>query len=376
MVNYYQLLGVTKSASQSEIKKAYHKLALKNHPDKGGDPDTFKKISLAFQVLGDEQKRTAYDNGQLDDNGNVKGFGGAGTDPFDLFRSFFGGAPFDMGMGGTPRGFRQEPKKVTLRVSLEDAYKGKEANLKLTRKGCCPSCKGSGGTKPPETCTSCGGAGKVRRVLQLAPGMMQQSIGMCSDCAGQGTRIHPAHKCTTCEGAKTIEETTTISMQIDKGVRDGEQVFLKNHGDYNVLTRNHDDLVLVIQIKDHPRLKRNKDDLVLEQVIQLQDALTGAKIQYSHLDGVTYTVDAKHRVIEPNSMYKVSNLGMPIGNKANGYGNLYIIFQVAFPRQVYDNTSLIEDLFGKIASYEDNKVVQMFPTSHHVENNGQGCKQQ
>ena len=308
----------------------------------------------------------------------MKGFGDVGMDPFDMFRSFFGNSPFEM--GGSARNFhhQHEPKKVTLRISLEDAFKGKEAHLKLTRRGCCQLCNGIGGTKPPETCTACGGAGKVRRVMQLAPGMMQQSIGTCQDCRGQGTRVNSAHVCTMCDGAKTIEETTTISLQISKGVRNGEQVVLKNHGDYNVFTHTHDNLILVLQIKDHPRLKRNKDDLVLEHVVQLQDALTGAQIQYSHLDGVTYTLNAGNTIIEPNSIFKVSNLGMPRANKAPGFGDLYVVCQVAFPRNVFKNKSIIEDMFGKITSYKNERTLQMSPTSHFAEKNENtsGCRQQ
>ena len=363
---YYDTLGVSPNASASDIKKAYHKLALKHHPDKGGSQETFKKISEAFTILSDPEKRQAYDNGMLDENGNnANPFGGGGFDPFEIFRSAFGGSdPFGNFEGHFSRR-KAQPKSVTLRVTLDDLYKGKDTQLKLTRNSCCVKCNGMGGSRPPIACIQCRGQGKVRRVMQIAPGMMQQSIGPCPDCNGIGMRIDPKHVCVVCNGNKTIEETTKFSVDIKAGTKDGEQILLKGYGDYNTNTHEHDDLILVLQQRKHERLTRHNNDLVLHQVIPLYDAITGGKISYHHLDGKMYTLQCNN-VISHDSIFKVRSLGMPVHNRNKTFGDLYVKFEVSFPKLLSSPKSSIEDALGKYKSTvaENTNVKLLEPSGH------------
>lgn len=347
----YSILGINNSASQDEIKKAYRKLAIKQHPDKGGDPEKFKEISEAYSILSDPDKKRKYDAGMLDEHGNNNGgnhFGG-GIDPFDVFSRFFNqhNDPFaNMSGFNTHQKFntRSKPKEVYLRVSLEDLYQGKESTLKLTRSGCCHKCSGQGGSKPPGKCTECNGAGRVRRVIQLAPGMVQQSIAHCPNCEGTGKCVDRNYLCEMCKGNKCIEEITQFTLQIKKGTRDNDKISLKGLGDYNSYTKENDDLILVIQQKSHCRLKRKGNDLILEQVVNLRDALVGIEIEYKHLDGKVYTLKTNN-VVSPESIFKVKKLGMPIVN-SNQYGDLYVKFEILFPDKLVDKESKLDELMN------------------------------
>ena len=348
----YDTLGVSKDASQVDIKKAYRKLALKFHPDKNKENDAqekFNKINNAFSILSDQEKRSAYDNGTLDEHGNQSSFGGG--DPFDIFKNFFGNDPFQQ---RASRSHRSRPKQVSLCVNLEDLYNGKESTIKVSRQGCCPGCKGAGGKSPPIKCSSCNGGGRVRRVVQIAPGMMQQSIGACPDCEGNGSRIDPSQRCDQCKGNKTIEETNNITLQIKRGTQNKDTITLRGNGDYNFFTHQHDDLVLVIQEKKHPRLKRKGDDLVVTQVIELADSLCGAKFKYRHLDGNNYILNSRD-IVTPNSIFRVSGLGMPKQHNQGSYGYLYILFEINFPRNIAQSVDLpLYQVIGQPNEFSDD----------------------
>lgn len=358
MKKHYDILGISQNASPDEIKKAYRKLAIKEHPDKGGDPEKFKQINEAYGILSDPEKKRLYDSGQLDDHGNAhQGFPG-GFDPFDIFSNFFQNDDAFPGFGHHHHrhAHRHNTKQVSIKVSLEDLYKGKESTLKLTRKGCCSKCNGMGGTKPPTKCVECGGAGKVRRVIQLGPGMVQQSIGHCQRCNGSGHSIDSRYVCEVCRGQKTIEETTQFTIEIKKGTRENEKIVLKGYGDYNVNNHEYDDLILVVQQKEHNRLQRKDNNLIMKHVITLYDAICGAKINYTHLDGNTYTFISRD-VITPESLFKIRGLGMPNSHKNSTYGDLFIKFEILFPNTMVScpDSSLKVCLNGKSEQSKGNE---------------------
>ena len=328
MKKHYEILGISENASTDEIKKAYRKIAMKEHPDKGGDPEKFKQVNEAYSILSDPEKKRMYDLGHLDENGNAnQGFHG-GFDPFDIFSNFFKNDEF----GHRNNFHRQNTKQVSIKISIEDLYKGKESTLKLTRQGLCSGCNGVGGSKPPVTCTECGGVGKVRRVMRMGPGMIQQSIAPCQRCNGCGFSIDPQHVCQLCNGQKTIEETVQFTIEIKKGTRENEQIILKGYGDYNVHMNEYEDLILVVQQKKHNRLQRKDNNLIMKHVIKLYDAICGAKVNYTHLDGVTYTLTTSD-VITPESLFKIKGLGMPNSHKNSTFGDLYIKFEILFPNK-------------------------------------------
>ena len=198
---YYDLLGVDKSASGSEIKKAFRKLALKHHPDRGGDADHFKKLTEANDVLTDDEKRQLYDKyGKkgVEQGGGGGGGGGRG----DIFDMFGGGGR--RGGGGPKKG---KDMVHALQVSLEDCYNSKVRKLAITRDALCEACDGRGGAEGCEkTCSGCDGHGVVMKVRQLGPGMIQQIQAHCDECAGKGKMINPKLRCKTCKGKKTVKE--------------------------------------------------------------------------------------------------------------------------------------------------------------------------
>jgi DnaJ family protein A protein 2 len=188
---YYNVLGVSKSASQEELKKAYRKLAIKNHPDKGGDSEKFKEISQAYEVLSDPEKRDLYDQYGEDALKEGMGGGGASHNPFDIFESFFGGGGGQSFGGGSSRGNRRQRRGEDvvhpLKVSLEDLYNGTSKKLSLSRNVLCAKCKGKGSKSGASSqCSGCQGSGTKISIRQLGPSMIQQMQHVCSECKGSG----------------------------------------------------------------------------------------------------------------------------------------------------------------------------------------------
>ena len=281
---YYDILGVKPDATVDELKKAYRKLALKLHPDKNpdNDPEQFKQLSQAYEVLSDEKKRTVYDQyGEqgLKEGGGPGGF--HGSDPFDIFNMFFGG-------GGHPFGGRQENRGKNLihqlSVSLEELYNGAVRKLALQKSVICDKCEGIGGKKGSVTkCATCKGSGFVVRVHQIAPGMIQQMRAHCSDCEGQGEQINPKDRCKTCDGKKIKRERKIIEVHIDKGMEDGKKITFSGEGDQEP-GLEPGDIIIVLEEKDHPIFKRDKTDLHMKMQITLTEALCGFQKVVTTLD--------------------------------------------------------------------------------------------
>lgn len=338
---FYDILEVSPNANDSEIKKAYRKLAMKHHPDKGGDPEKFKEISNAFETLSNPEKRQKYDN--FGESGPETQNSGFGMDPMDIFKNFFGESPFgNMHMHQR----RPEIKQVELRISLEDLYNGKESRIKISRAACCEACNATGSTAPLQHCIACGGQGKVRRVIQIGPGMVQQTIGTCDKCNGIGSYIKPGNQCVVCNGNGTYQETHEITLDIKPGTPENEKIMLKSHGDYIKEMHCYNDILLVLKQKKHNRVKRKGDDLIIEHNISLSDALCGFSFAYVHLDGKTYKIENNRYVVKPNEVYAIKSMGMPKRNKKHTFGNLYIKFDIHFPDVICNAEEL-----GKIIGY-------------------------
>ena len=378
MKHFYSVLEVDENATQDQIKKAYRKLAMKSHPDKGGSQEVFKEINEAYSILSDPQKRSAYDAGQLDNNGNMNA---PNFDPFNVFSNFFNDNNRHF---QRPQTRQPQAKQVSLRVTLEDLYKGKETHLKISRQGCCQKCNGVGGTCPPTKCNDCDGSGKIRRVLQLGPGMMQHSIGQCPSCKGNGVCIDNQYLCDLCNGNKTIEEITQITIHINKGASHNDKIVLKKYGDYNLQTHTYNDLILVIEEKTHNRIKRNGNNLYIEHTINLRDSLTGTNVDFNHLDDNLYTFKIDE-VIVPDSLYKINSLGMI---HKHIVGDLFIKFNILFPDHIIENTDIsFNECFPQRKTHISNGILKYPIKTTHTEdtsendNNGsfhsaQQCAQQ
>lgn len=329
---YYEVLGVSKNASSDELKKAYRKSAIKNHPDKGGDPEKFKEISHAYEVLSDPEKREIYD--QYGEDALKEGMGGGGPshNPFDIFESFFGGGGFG---GGSSRGRRQrqgEDVVHSLKVSLEDLYNGTSKKLSLSRNVICAKCKGKGSKSGASgRCHGCQGSGMKVSIRQLGPGMIQQMQHVCSDCRGSGEVISEKDKCPECKGNKVTADKKVLEVHVEKGMQHGQKIVFQGQADEAPDTETGD-IVFVLQLKEHAKFKRKSDDLFVEHTISLTEALCGFQFALTHLDGRQLLIKTNPgEIITPDQYKAINDEGMPHHQRPFMRGRLYIHFNVEFP---------------------------------------------
>ena len=356
--DYYEILGMDKNASKSEIKKTYRKLALKYHPDKNPDKgaeEKFKEISEAYAVLYDDEKRKMYDtygHAGIDqrysyedifrgaDFGDI--FRGRGVDfnfGFDdIFEHFFG---HRMGFDRRSRARRGSDLRYDIEISLEDAYKGLETEINVPRTEICNVCNGSGakpGTKP-KTCPHCNGSGQMRASRRTAFGMFTQ-VSACSKCNGQGTIVEEL--CPSCRGRGAIQKTRKIEIRIPRGVDERSQLRLEGQGEHPGKGAKSGDLYVVIHVKDHPKFKRRGADIYQKINISFTDAALGKKIDVK-------TLEEKEKLKIPEGtdsgeIFRLNNKGMPRLN-SRGYGDMYVEVHVKTPKKLGRKTrKILEDL--------------------------------
>lgn len=329
---YYEILGVSKSASQDELKKAYRKAAIKNHPDKGGDPEKFKELAQAYEVLSDPEKREIYDEYGEDALKEGMGGGGSSHNPFDIFEQFFGGGAFG---GGSSRGRRQrqgEDVVHSLKVSLEDLYNGTTKKLSLSRNVLCAKCKGKGSKSGASgRCYGCQGTGVRTVTRQIGLGMIQQMQHACPECRGSGEVISDKDKCPQCKGNKVNQEKKVLEVHVEKGMQHNQKIVFQGEADEAPDTVAGD-IVFVLQQKEHPKFKRKYDDLYVEHALSLTEALCGFQFALSHLDGRQLLIKSNPgEVVKPGQFKAINDEGMPHHGRPFMRGRLYIQFNVEFP---------------------------------------------
>lgn len=296
--DYYEVLGVSKSASADEIKKAYRKAAVKYHPDKeGGDEAKFKEASEAYEVLKDPGKRQRYDQfghagvggGASGSTGGFGGFGGAGGQGVhfdfgdmgfgDIFDSFFGGGGRTRG----PRSKRGRDVETHIDISFEEAVFGVEKDLSLNIEDTCQHCKGT--TAEPgfdlKTCDNCKGAGQVVNTMRTIFGNIQQAA-TCPVC--QGTGKVPEKRCSVCRGRGTQERRQTIKLKVPAGIDDGATIRLREHGEA-IANGPKGDLYVHIRVKAHKKFTREGDLILSEEHVNMVDAALGTEIDIDTVDG-------------------------------------------------------------------------------------------
>eukprot|EP01026_Neomeris_dumetosa_P045371 TRINITY_DN3841_c0_g2_i14.p1 TRINITY_DN3841_c0_g2~~TRINITY_DN3841_c0_g2_i14.p1 ORF type:complete len:453 (+),score=92.84 TRINITY_DN3841_c0_g2_i14:129-1487(+) len=334
---YYDILGVDKNASDDQIKKAHRKLALRHHPDKGGDGETFKEINQAYDVLKDPEKRRVYDMYGEEAVREGMGEGGQGG-MTDLFEGLFGmGAMGGMGMGGMggrSRGPRKGEDVVQkIRVRLKDLYTGTTRKVPLTRQVCCRDCNGVG-TASGRTyqCQDCRGQGMQVRMRQLGPGMFQQIQQPCPTCGATGKSVPPSDTCVKCNGSALVQEEKEFEITIEQGMRNGQRITLRGEAgstDPNILPG---DVLFIIETLPEESIKRVNSDLITEFEITLKEALCGVNKTFTHLDDRVLKIATEPgEVIKPESWMNIEGEGMPLHGSPFVKGNLYLHFKVVFP---------------------------------------------
>ncbi|KAK6186104.1 hypothetical protein SNE40_008205 [Patella caerulea] len=324
---FYDILGVKPNASDSEIKKAYRKLALKYHPDKNpSEGDKFKQISQAYEVLSDAKKREIYDRGGEEAIKGGDAGGGGFHSPMDIFDMFFGG-------GGRSRGPAKGKDVIhQMKVSLEDLYNGTTRKLAVQKNVICSNCEGRGGKEGAVgKCGNCRGTGMCVRIHQLAPGMVQQVQSVCNECHGQGEKINPKDRCKNCLGKKVIKERKILEVHVDKGMRDEQQIRFSGEGDQEP-GLEPGDIIIVLDEKEHPVFKRRGTDLKMDMELELVEALCGFSKSIQTLDDRTLIISTLPGEVVKNGDIKcVLKEGMPVYKDPFEKGRLVIIFNVNFP---------------------------------------------
>lgn len=361
---FYDLLGVKPTANESELKKAYRRLALKYHPDKNPGPEAgekFKEISMAYEVLSNEDKRRIYD--QAGEQGIKEGgSGGHGSSPMDIFDMFFGGGGFGGmgGMGGRSRGPRRTKNLMhQLSVSLEEMYNGATRKLALQKNVICGDCDGAGGKEGAvQRCPNCRGTGMQVRVQQLGPGMMQQIQSVCGECHGSGERIDPKLRCKKCNGKKVTRERKILEVSVDKGMEDGQKITFSSEGDQEP-GMEPGDIIIVLDEKEHPTFKRNGVDLIMKFNINITEALCGFKKAIKTLDDRNLIIQTiPGECIKTGDLKCVYGEGMPTYRNPFEKGKLIIQFNVEFPE------SLDPAVVPKLEKLLPPKEEPMIPDEH------------
>ncbi|KAL7487823.1 hypothetical protein ACHAW6_013438 [Cyclotella cf. meneghiniana] len=351
----YETLGVDKNADDKEIKKAYRKLAVKHHPDKGGDEHKFKEISAAYEVLSDKEKRAKYDKHGLEGLADESGGGGAE----DLFSMFFNG-----GRSSRPSGPRKgESVNHPLKVSLEDLYNGKTAKIAINRQVIVGESK---------MCTACDGQGVVVELRQIALGMVQQLQRRCTECGGQGY----------C--ADKRKERKVLEVHVEKGMKHNQKIVFRGLADEKP-NMEPGDVNFIVQEKEHDVFKRKGADLLVTKTLSLNEALCGFEWIIKHLDGREIVIKSKPgEVIKPEASSShpfvkiVPNEGMPSHGNPFVKGNLYVLFRVEFPSDGELSEKAVKELKKVLPnpsmdlSYDEEEVEVVHLEHADVKNFGKG----
>jgi molecular chaperone DnaJ len=356
--DYYEVLGVPRSADEAELKSAYRKLAKKFHPDQNqGDPEAeakFKELNEAYDALKDPQTRSAYDRfgHQAFENGSPGGPGGPGfgqdfassmSDIFDdLFGEFMGGQGGPRGGGRRGGGrTRGADLRYNMEISLNEAYEGKTAQIRVPTAVTCETCSGSG-AKPgtqPTTCGMCHGAGKVR----ASQGFFTVER-TCPTCGGRGEVIQDP--CTDCNGAGRVEKERTLQVNIPSGVEDGTRIRLAGEGEAGARGGPAGDLYIFLSIKPHPFFQRDGADLFCRVPISMPTAALGGEIEVPSLKGARVKVKVPEGT-QSGKQFRLKGKGMPV-LRSSQHGDLYIQVTVETPMNLTKKQrKLLEEFQGE-----------------------------
>ena len=366
--DYYEILGVSKNASEAELKKAYRQMAIKYHPDKNpGDKqseENFKEAAEAYEILSNSEKRQRYDQYGHAGVGGASGFSGAGMSMDDIF-SHFGDIFGDMFGGGGGGGFssrgqrsrrvnRGSNMRVKVKLNLEEISKGVEKKIKVSKYVSCTSCSGTGakGGSSYSTCSTCKGSGHVTRVTSTFLGQMQTSSA-CPQCGGEGQII--TDKCNTCFGNGIIKADEIISLNIPAGVAEGMQLSVSGKGNAAARGGVNGDLIVLIEEVEHPELIRDGENLLYEHYITFPDAAIGTTIEVP-------TIDGKARVkieagTQAGKILRLKGKGLPSLNSYSR-GDLLVSINVWTPQNLSKEEKTILEKLKDSNNFKPNPGVK------------------
>ena len=348
----YGALGISKGASESEIKKAYKKKARQYHPDVNKDPgaeDTFKDIQRAYSILSDPQKKAQYDQfGVADDSAGGQGFGGFGGGGFegggfeDIFDSFFGGSRSSGGRRGPTRG---DDLRYDLDITLEEAAEGVKKEIEIFHLASCSRCEGSGaqpGTKKT-TCGQCGGAGQVKHVQQTFLGSISQ-VSTCPSCSGTGSVVE--HPCLVCHGNGVEKAKKKLNVDIPEGVESSMRLRVTGEGNQSEDGGPAGDLYVFITVKEHQYFERDGDNIRVQVDLSYIDLVVGTEVEVPTING-----SAKLKIpagTQPDTVFRLKNKGIP-HLKGYGKGDQYVTIKVVLPKKLSSEEKAI---FEQLSSLE------------------------
>ncbi len=345
--DYYEILGIEKGASKDEVKKAFHKLAHKYHPDKaGGDADRFKEASEAYSVLSDERKRAEYDSyGQTFGGGGAPGQGGMGGFDFSNFKDAFNGG-FNVDLGdifgdifGGGRVRRGRDISIDIELTFKESIFGITRKVLLAKVAACDSCKGTGGKPGAGTtkCTACGGKGAIHNTTASPFGSFSTTTP-CTTCRGTGEV--PKERCETCRGEGVYRKQEEIEIAVPAGIEGGEMIRLSGAGEA-IAGGASGDLYVKIHVRPDPRFKKDGPNLIIDQSVKLTDALLGADYTVETLEGMlTVSIPAG---VSHGELLRVRGKGVPIAK--NKRGDLFVRIKIPLPSKLSRTAkSLIEKL--------------------------------
>lgn len=329
--DYYKILEISRSASNTDIKSAFRRLSKKYHPDlnkEAGSSEKFAKVTEAYEILSNEEKRKKYDRFGKE---GLKEMGMGHNDPFDIFSEMFGGR----------RNFHREQEKapsfvVKLFVSLEDIYNGKEIRVEIFKKSTCFHCRGSGAENPDDVknCEMCNGRGIYVQRIQVAPGFIQQMQSQCPKCGGKGKIV--TSTCHVCRGKKLMDDMEKFTITIEKGVPQNHKIVMSNQGD-DFVDKTSADVVFIVKQKKHAFFTRmsdqNEKNLKIVVPITLKEALLGFTKRVRHLDGHEVKI-TRTEVTQPGQIIEIEGEGMPQHNFPSETGKLIVEFKVGLPEKL------------------------------------------
>ena len=349
--DYYEVLGVSKSADATTIKKSYRKIAMKFHPDRNPDDkaaeEKFKEAAEAYEVLSDENKKARYDRFGHAGMGQGGGFqGGRGgmtmEDIFSQFGDIFGDSPFESFFGGGGRGGARRPQgqrgsniRIKVKLSLEDVANGVTKKIKVKKQVGCKTCNGSGAkdARSVATCNTCRGSGYVRQVKSTFLGQMQTTVA-CPSCAGSGQTI--TAKCGTCKGEGKTNGEETIEIEIPAGVAEGMQLSMRGKGNAGAKGGAKGDLLVSIEEIPHDHLHRDGQNVIYELYLNFADAALGTSIEVPTIESGK---NAKIKIpagTQAGKMFRLRGKGLP-GVQTYGVGDQLIHVNIWTPKTLNDS---------------------------------------